>query len=180
MTKPLMPKATASWLVDNTSLTFEQIADFTGLHVFEIQVIADGAGGVGVQGLDPVTNGQLSKEEIARCEADKTASLQIQVSDVPRARHKVPRYTPLSRRADKPDAIAWLLKQYPSMTDMQIIRLVGTTKNTIGAIRDRSHWNMPNLRPRNPVELSFCSYSDLQAEIDKLSSEVSVANGEAI
>ena len=169
MTKLLMPKATAVWLIDNTGLTFEQIAEFTGLHSLEIQAIADGEVAGGMQGLDPVQNGQLTAEEIERCEADNSQFLKIAKSDIPQpvVRHKGPRYTPVSKRADKPDGIAWLLKHHPELNDAQIGRLIGTTKPTIAAIRDRSHWNSANLRPRSPVELGLCNQAELSTEIQK-------------
>ena len=169
MKKPLMPKATAVWLIDNTALNFDQIAEFTGLHLLEIQAIADGDVAGGMLGLDPVQNGQLSWEEIKRGEADKSLRLALLKSDIPEpvARKKGPRYTPLAKRADKPDAIAWLVKEYPELKDTQISRLVGTTKPTITAIRQKTHWNMSNLRPRSPIELGLCNQSELVAEIDK-------------
>jgi len=169
MTQPLMPKATAVWLVENTALTFKQIADFCGLHILEVQAIADEEVAVGMQGLDPIANGQLTKEEIARCEEDPSAKLQLVKSDIPQpsARGKGPRYTPLSKRQDKPDAIAWLLRHYPELTDAQIGRLVGTTKPTINAVRDRTHWNSPNLKPRSPVELGICKHDDLRLALEK-------------
>ncbi len=164
-----MPKATATWLVENTSLSFKQIADYTGTHEFDIQAIADGDLNVGIQGLDPVLAGQITREEITRCETNPTAQLQILQNDLPKpqVRQKGPRYTPVSKRADKPDAVAWLIKHFPDLKDLQIGRLIGTTKNTIIAIRTRSHWNIQNLRPRSPVELGFCSFQELQVEIDK-------------
>jgi len=169
MTQPLMPKATAVWLVENTALTFKQIADFCGLHILEVQAIADEEVAVGMQGLDPIANGQLTKEEIARCEEDPSAKLQLVKSDIPQpsARGKGPRYTPVAKRQDKPDAIAWLLRHYPELTDAQIGRLVGTTKPTINAVRDRSHWNSPNLKPRSPVELGICKHDDLRLALEK-------------
>lgn len=164
-----MPKATAVWLVENTALTFMQIADFCGLHILEIQAIADEEVAVGMQGLDPITNGQLTKEEIARCEADPSAKLNMVKSDIPlpSSRGKGPRYTPLSKRQDKPDAIAWLLRHYPELSDAQIGRLIGTTKPTINAVRDRTHWNSPNLKPRSPVELGLCKHDDLRFALEK-------------
>jgi hypothetical protein len=169
MTQPLMPKATAVWLVENTALTFKQIADFCGLHILEIQAIADEEVAVGMQGLDPIANGQLTKDEIAKCEADPSAKLAIVRSDIPQpsARGKGPRYTPLSKRQDKPDAIAWMLRHYPELSDAQIGRLIGTTKPTINAVRDRSHWNSPNLKPRSPVELGLCKHDDLRSALEK-------------
>lgn len=169
MAKPLMPKATAVWLVENTTLTFDQIAEFTGLHALEVQAVADEEVAIGMQGLDPVQSNQLTREEIARCEADATLRLRLLKTDMPepRARSKGPRYTPVSKRADKPDAVAWLVKHHPELTDAQISRLVGTTKPTIAAIRDKSHWNSPNLRPRSPVELGLSTFEELDNEIRK-------------
>ena len=170
MTQPLMPKATAVWLVENTALSFVQIAEFCGLHILEVQAIADEEVAVGMQGLDPIANGQLTKEEIARCEEDPSAKLALVKSDIPQpsVRGKGPRYTPLSKRQDKPDAIAWLLRHYPDLTDAQISRLIGTTKPTINAVRDRTHWNSPNLKPRSPVELGLCKHDDLRLAIEKM------------
>lgn len=169
MAELLMPKATAVWLIDNTTLEFGQIAKFTGLHELEVQAIADGEVAVGMQGLDPVQTGQLSAEEIKRCEADPTADLKMAKSDIPQPvkRHKGPRYTPVTKRADKPDGVAWLLKHHPELTDAQIGRLIGTTKPTIASIRERTHWNSSNIRPRNPVELGLCNYTDLATEMAK-------------
>ena len=167
---PLMPKATAVWLIENTSLTFEQIADFCGLHVLEVQGIADGEVAKGMQGMDPVLNGELTKDELARCEQDPEARLQGKSKSglpEPQARSKGPRYTPVSKRADKPDAIAYLLKHHPEITDARIVKLIGTTKKTIQAVRERSHPNSSNIRPRHPVELGLCSYAELEAAIEK-------------
>lgn len=168
MNAPLMPKATAVWLVDNTALSFDQVADFCGLHVLEVQAIADDEVAIGMQGLDPITNGQLTREEISRCEADTAERLKISTSDIPipEARGKGPRYTPLLKRQDKPDAVAWLLRHYPELSDAQVGRMIGTTKPTINSIRDRSHWNSPNLRPRSPVEIGLCSMEELEGNLD--------------
>jgi len=165
----LMPKATAVWLVENTTLTFQQIGAFCKLHELEVQAIADGEVAVGIVGLDPVTNGQLTREEIARCEADPTARLKAAKSDIPQpiARQKGPRYTPVSKRADKPDAIAWLLRNQPDLSDAQIGRLIGTTKPTINAVRDRSHWNSSNLQPRSLVALGLCTLQELRDAVIK-------------
>jgi hypothetical protein len=162
--QPLMPKATAVWLVENTALTFEQIADFVGLHMLEVQAIADGEVDIGMRGLDPVSTGQISPAEIERCAADPDARLSILKSDIPlsSAKQKGARYTPVSKRQDRPDAISWLLKNYPELRDAQVSRLIGTTKPTINAIRDKTHWNATNIKPRNPVGLGLCSESDLQ------------------
>ncbi len=169
MAKLLMPKATAVWLIDNTALTFEQIAAFTDLHSLEVQAIADGEVAAGMQGIDPIQGGQLTREEITRCEKDPAARLELAERDVPEpaVRHKGPRYTPVSKRADKPDGIAWLIRHHPELADAQIGRLIGTTKPTIKAVRDRTHWNSANLRPRSPVELGLCSQEELAVEIDR-------------
>ena len=169
MAKLLMPKATAVWLIDNTALSFEQIGAFCGLHELEVQAIADGEVAVGMHGIDPVQNGQLTLEEIKRCEADPLTDLKIAKSDIPQPviRHKGPRYTPVSKRADKPDGIAWLAKHHPELADAQINRLIGTTKPTVAAVRDRTHWNSANIRPRSPVELGLCTQTELAIEIDK-------------
>ncbi len=155
MILPLMPKATAVWLVDNTALTFVQIAEFTGLHPLEVQGVADGEVATGLQGANPVNAAQLTTEEIKRCEADPTARLTIADSDVPRprARTKGQRYTPVSKRHDRPAAILWLLRYHPELTDTQISKLVGTTKPTINSVRDRTHWNIQQLKPNDPVSL---------------------------
>ncbi len=160
----LMPQATAVWLVENTTLTFLQVGVFCNLHELEVQAIADGEVAVGIVGLDPIANGQLTREEIKRCEADPTARLQLAASNIPDpiARQKGPRYTPVSKRADKPDAIAWLLRNQPDLSDAQISRLIGTTKPTINAIRDRTHWNASNLQPRSPVEVGLCTHLELR------------------
>ena len=165
----LMPKATAVWLVDNTSLTFEQIGNFCSLHHLEIKAIADGEAALTIKGLDPVSNGQLSREEIEKAEADPKVSLKM--SDpkvrVPDNKHKGPRYTPVSRRQDRPNAILWLLRNHAEMKDAQIMRLVGTTKPTIESIRNRSHWNANNLQPLDPVTLGLCSQIDLDFEVER-------------
>ena len=167
MNGPLMPKATAVWLVDNTALSFEQIADFCGLHALEVQAIADDEVAIGMQGQDPIANGQVLREEINRCEHDSEARLELLTSGtpIPEARAKGPRYTPLSKRQEKPDAVAWLLRHYPELSDAQIGRMIGTTKPTINAIRDRTHWNAPNLRPRSPVEIGLCSMEELEEHL---------------
>jgi uncharacterized protein len=167
---PLMPKATAVWLVDNTSLTFEQIAEFCGLHVLEVKGIADGDVAHGIKGMDPISSGQLSRDEIAKAEEDtshrlKLAEAKVEVPEVKTKRG--PRYTPVSRRQDRPNAILWLLRNHPELKDSQIMRLVGTTKPTIIAIRDRTHWNSPGLVAQDPVTLGLCSQTDLDAEVKK-------------
>ncbi len=168
--KPLMPKATAVWLVENTSLSFEQIAEFCGLHVLEVKGIADGDVAHGIKGMDPISNGQLTREEIAAAEEDHSHPLKLAASkvDIPEVKTKPgPRYTPVSRRQDRPNAVVWLLRNHPELKDSQIMRLVGTTKPTIAAIRDRTHWNSNNLTPQDPVTLGLCSQTDLDAEVRK-------------
>ena len=179
---PLMPKATAVWLVDNTSLTFEQIAEFCGLHVLEVKGIADGDVAHGIKGMDPISSGQLSREEIAK--AEMTPSHRLKLSEpkveVPEVKTKRgPRYTPVSRRQDRPNAILWLLKNHPELKDSQIMRLVGTTKPTIIAIRERGHWNSPNLVAQDPVTLGLCSQIDLDAEVKKAASRLERERKEA-
>jgi uncharacterized protein len=169
MTAPLMPKATAVWLVENTALTFEQIADFCELHPLEIQAIADGEVANQMQGLDPVANGQTTAEEIARCQADPQLRLRLSPKALPPQmfRHKGPRYTPIAKRQDKPDAIAFLLKGHPELSDAQICKLIGTTKPTIAAVRDRTHWNSTNIKPRHPVELGLCTFAEFEAALSR-------------
>ena len=166
---PLMPKATAVWLIDNTTLTFDQVAAFTGLHPLEVKGVADGEVAVGLQGVDPVQAGQLTAEEIARCESDATARLHQAVVDtpLPQARTKGQRYTPVSKRHDRPAAILWLLRYHPEISDAQVSRLVGTTKPTIVSVRDRTHWNIQQLKPSDPVSLGLCSQRDLDEAITK-------------
>jgi hypothetical protein len=167
MALPLMPKATAVWLVENTALSFEQIADFCGLHPLEVQAIADGEVATGIVGLDPVANGQLTRAEIGRCEADQDAALKLIVTDFPqpRAKPKGARYTPVSKRQDRPDAIAWLLKHHPELSDAQLCKLIGTTKPTIQSVREKTHWNAANIKARNPVTLGLCTEADLEKAV---------------
>jgi hypothetical protein len=168
-TLPLMPKATAVWLVDNTGLSFEQIADFCGMHPLEIQGIADGEVASTIIGVNPLNNGQLTKGEIERCEEDPKARLKLAVNAQKYIKKKVKgaRYTPVARRADKPDAIAWILKYHPYMPDNQIAKLIGTTKKTIDAVRDRTHWNTQNLQAKDPVLLGLCTQTHLDDAIKK-------------
>ncbi len=169
MAQPLMPKATAVWLVENTSLTFEQIADFCDLHALEVQGIADDEVAIGIQGLDPIVRNQLTREEIDRCAEDPAARLKLAEQDLPKPlkRTKGPRYTPVAKRQDKPDGVAWLLRHHPELKNSQIGRLIGTTKNTIEAVRERTHWNSSNIRPRDPVLLGLCSQGDLNQAVEK-------------
>ena len=167
---PLMPKATAVWLVENTSLTFDQIAEFCKLHPLEVKGIADGEVATGIKGYDPISTGQLSREEIAAAEADPAHHLQLATSKVRVPEFKKPRgarYTPLSRRQDRPNAILWLLRNHGELKDAQIMRLVGTTKHTLESIRERSHWNSANLQPMDPVTLGLCSQIDLDFEVNR-------------
>lgn len=165
----LMPKATAVWLVDNTALSFDQIAYFCGLHPLEVKAIADGEAAQGIKGMDPIMTGQLSREEIAKAEKDANHRLKISEPKVrvPEAKRKGPRYTPLSKRHDRPNAIYWLVKNHPELKDPAISRLVGTTKATIDQIRERRHWNMSNLQPMDPVALGLCSQIDLDLEVSR-------------
>jgi hypothetical protein len=179
---PLMPKATAVWLVDNTSLTFEQIAEFCGLHVLEVKGIADGDVAHGIKGMDPISSGQLSREEIATAELNPQHRLKLSEPkvEVPEVKTKRgPRYTPVSRRQDRPNAILWLLKNHAELKDSQIMRLVGTTKPTIIAIRERGHWNSPNLVAQDPVTLGLCSQIDLDAEVKKAAARLERERKEA-
>ncbi len=166
----LMPKATAVWLVDNTALTFRQIAEFCQLHELEVKGIADGDVAMGIKGMDPVNAGQLSRDEIERAEKDPGHQLQLLAPkvEIPEVKTKKgPRYTPVSRRQDRPDAIAWLLRNHPEIPDSQVIKLVGTTKPTIAAIRDRTHWNSANIQPKDPVALGLCSQIELDTAVRK-------------
>ena len=168
MAPPLMPKATAVWLVENTTLTFVQIADFCSMHRLEVQAIADDEVAIGMRGLDPVANGQLTLEELERCQADAEARLVLAEPKTPvtSARPRGARYTPVSKRRDRPDAIAWLVKNYPELSDAQISKLIGTTKPTINAVRDKTHWNSSNIKPQSPVALGLCSEDVIGKAID--------------
>ncbi len=169
MAQPLMPKATAVWMVESSTLTFEQIADFCRLHVLEVQGIADDEVAIGILGMDPVTGGQMTREEIARCEGDPSARLAMREPQMPLTsnRRKGPRYTPVSKRQDRPNAIMWLLKYHPELNDPQISRLLGTTKTTIEAVRGRTHWNITNIAAQDPVLLGICKQTELEEEIQK-------------
>ena len=161
MTLPLMPKATAVWLIEKTALTFTQIADFCGMHPLEVQAIADGEVAQGIIGYDPVANSQVTQAEITRCEANPDARLAILPPVQPAKKQKGARYTPVAKRNDRPDGIAFLLRNYPQLTDVQVAKLMGTTKDTIHKVRDRSHWNSANIKPRDPVILGLCTQTDL-------------------
>lgn len=160
---PLMPHATAAWLVDNTALGFQQIAEFCGLHILEVQAMADDMTGTKYTGRDPVRAGELSMEEIEKGQADPDYALKISKGPEQVRRTKGPRYTPVSKRQDKPDGIAWLLRNHPEISDGAICKIIGTTRNTIQAIRERSHWNISEIQPKDPVTLGLCSQRELDA-----------------
>ena len=167
----LMPKATAIWLVDNTAMSFDQIAFFCHLHPLEVRAIADGESAQGIKGMDPITTGQLTRDEIARAESDPNYRPKLSEPKVriPEKKRRGPRYTPLSKRQDRPNAILWLVRNHPELKDAQISRLVGTTKSTIEQIRNRTHWNSANLQPMDPVTLGLCSQIDLDLEVQRAS-----------
>lgn len=171
---PLMPHATASWLVDNTSLSFSQIAEFCGLHILEVQAMADDLASSKYTGRDPIHSGELTHEEIERGQADPEYVLQMQKAPTSVSRTKGPRYTPVSKRQDKPDGIAWLLRNHPEISDAQIGKLIGTTRNTIAAVRDRTHWNIQNIQPKDPVTLGLCSQRELDAIVTKAAKKAGV------
>jgi hypothetical protein len=171
---PLMPKATAVWLLDNTALTFDQVAEFTRMHPLEIRAIADGDAAQGIKGMDPISTGQLTREEIEKGEADPDYRLKLGESKVTLpapAKKRGPRYTPVSRRHERPSAILWLLRNHPELKDSQIMRLVGTTKTTIASVRDRTHWNASALTPMDPVTLGLCSQIELDFEVQRAAKE---------
>ena len=171
---PLMPKATAVWLVDNTSMSFDQIAQFCHLHPLEVKAIADGDAAQGIKGLDPIQSGQLTRDQVEQAEKNPEFKLTVNDSTVglpPPKSKKGPRYTPVSRRQDRPNAILWLVRNHAELKDAQIMRLVGTTKSTIAAIRERTHWNAPNLQPMDPVTLGLCSQIDLDLEVHRAAKE---------
>jgi len=177
MAKPLMAKATAVWLVDNTTITFKQIADFVELHELEVQGIADGVVGAGVKGFDPIANNQLTQEEIDAAEASKTHKIKLKfyAAAVGEEKRRGPRYTPLSKRQDRPASIYWLVKFHPELSDAQVSKLVGTTKPTIQAIRERTHWNINNITPIDPVALGLCKQSELDAAVQKAAAKKAAA-----
>lgn len=182
MSGPLMPQATAVWLIDNTTLTFDQIGEFCSMHPLEVQALADGDIGQGIKGRDPISVGELTRDVIKSCEADSAKSLKLARLSVPRAaeRTKGPRYTPVAKRQDKPDGIAWLVRNHTELADSQIVKLIGTTKTTIGAVRDRTHWNSANIHARHPVDLGLCTYMELSAAIEKARSKMTSEEREAL
>ena len=173
MRKPLMPKATACWLIENTTLSFKQISEFVGLHALEIQAIADGEVSSGMLARNPIENGELTEDEIKKCEKNQNSSLKIKTSEIPlpKSKTKGARYTPLSKRADKPNGIYWLVKNFPEIPDSKICKIIGTTKKTVQSIKDKSYWNIQNLRAVNPNELGLCSREELQKVIEKYRQE---------
>jgi hypothetical protein len=181
MNKPIMAKATAVWLVDNTTLSFKQIADFCGLHELEVQGIADGDVAAGVKGFDPIANNQLTQDEIDAGENDPLHKLKLKFNPaaVGEEKRRGPRYTPLSKRQDRPASILWLVKFHPELTDGQISKLVGTTKPTIQSIRERTHWNIQNIQPIDPVALGLCKQSELDAAVQKAAKK-KAAEGEVM
>ncbi len=181
MSKPIMAKATAVWLVDNTTLNFKQIAEFVGMHELEVQGIADGDVAQGVKGFDPVTNNQLTQQEIDAAQADPKHALKLKFNAAAQGEEKRrgPRYTPLSKRQDRPASILWLVKFHPELSDGQISKLVGTTKPTIQAIRERTHWNISNIQPIDPVALGLCKQSELDASVQKAAAK-KLAAGEVM
>ena len=172
---PLMPHATASWLVDTTALTFEQIAEFCGLHILEVQAMADDLASSKYTGRDPVRAGELTNAEIEKGQADPAYRLKMHKAPINVNRTKGPRYTPVSKRQDKPDGIAWILRNHPEISDAAIGKLIGTTRNTISAIRDRSHWNISNITPKDPVTLGLCSQRELDAIVAKAAKKAGIA-----
>jgi len=177
---PLMPHATASWLVDTTALSFEQIAEFCGLHMLEVQAMADDLASSKYTGRDPVRAGELTMAEIEKGQADPAYRLKMHKAPVNVSRTKGPRYTPVSKRQDKPDGIAWILRHHPEISDAQIGKLIGTTRNTIAAIRDRSHWNIQNINPKDPVTLGLCSQRELDALVAKVAKKAGLTEDEAV
>jgi len=168
MTQILMPKATAVWLIDNSAMSFKQISEFCSLHILEVEAIADGDVGQGIRGADPIANGQINREEIEKAEKDPNYAMKpntFDADEIPQPKKRGPRYTPLSRRQDRPDAIAWLVRNHPEVSDPQISKLIGTTKPTIKSIRERTHWKINTIQPQDPVSLGLCSQVDLDAMV---------------
>jgi hypothetical protein len=177
---PLMPKATAVWLVDNTTLTFAQIAAFTGLHELEVEGIADGDVAQGIKGIDPVLTGQVAREELERAEKDPRYRMRLtkRVEKIaPEPKRKGPRYTPIAKRQERPAAIAWLVRYHPELPDSAIVKLVGTTKTTIAAVRDKTHWNSANIRPVDPVALGLCKQTELDEAVRKAAAKRAALEG---
>ena len=177
MSQPLMPKAVAVWLVDNTSLTFDQIAAFVEMHPLEVSGIADGEVAVGMKGRDPIAAGELTRDSIEECEKDPKKRLRLVARKaLPPQKRKAPRYTPLSKRQERPAAIAWLVRNHPELSDAQISKLVGTTKPTIQSIRDKSHWNISQIQPIDPVALGMCRQMELDEAVKKAAKKAGITN----
>lgn len=180
--QPLMPLATAVWLIDNTSLTFDQIAEFCVLHPLQVKGIADGDVAAGVRGINPITNHQLTRDEIETAEGNEEYKLKLSKpkTHVPESKKKAPRYTPVSKRQNRPDAIAWIVRNHPEISDGQIGKLLGTTKSTIVAVRDRTHWNSSNIQPQDPVGLGLCTQIALDAIVRKAAAKAAKLNPQPI
>jgi len=180
--QPLMPLATAVWLIDNTSLTFDQIAEFCVLHPLQVKGIADGDVAAGVRGIDPITNHQLTRDEIEAAEGDENYNMKLSRPKtlVPERKKKAPRYTPVSKRQNRPDAIAWIVRNHPEISDGQVGKLLGTTKSTIVAVRERTHWNSSNIQPQDPVGLGLCTQIDLDAVVRKAAAKAAKLNPQPI
>ncbi len=178
MDKPLMPKAVAVWLIDNTALTFNQIATFCGMHPLEVKGIADGEVAIGIIGLNPITTNELTAEEIQICEQDPIKNLKINKQTYSKFAKTKTKYTPIARRQDKPDAILWFLKNYPAVKDSILVKLLGTTKNTIDSVRLKTHWNMPNIKPKDPVLLGLCTQKELDNILNKIERDANLEKKE--
>ena len=174
MAQPLMPHATAAWLVENTAITFDQIAAFCGLHILEVQAIADDTAGTKLTGRDPIRSHELTQEEIDKAQSDPEHTLRLTAGPERVTRTKGPRYTPVSKRAEKPDGIAWLLRNHPELSDGQVEKLIGTTRNTINAIRDKTHWNIANITPKDPVTMGLTSQRELDAQVAKAAKKAGI------
>jgi hypothetical protein len=179
MDKPLMPKAVAVWLIDNTALTFDQIAAFCGMHPLEVKGIADGEVAVGIIGSNPITTSELTAEEIQICEQDANKRLKLNKPSYSKLAKVKTRYTPIARRQDKPDAIFWFIKNYPTVKDSILVKLLGTTKNTIDSVRLKTHWNMPNIKPKDPVLLGLCTQKELDNILQKMEKETNLEKKES-
>lgn len=178
---PLMPKATAVWLIENTALTFEQIAIFCGIHFLEIQALANQEGSINIMGFDPIASSQLSLDEITRCENDASARLMIREAVTVESvlGKKKTKYTPVSKRQDRPDAIAWLLKFHPEISEVAITKLLGTTKQMVRAVKTKTHWNTAQIKPRHPVQLGFCSNAELESAIKLFAAKLPTDDSES-
>lgn len=177
---PLMPHATATWLVDHTALSFEQISEFCGLHILEVQAMADDLASTKYTGRDPLLAGELVQEEINKAQDDPSYRMKMKAGPKQALRTKGPRYTPVSKRKDKPDGIAWILRNHPEISDAQVGKLIGTTRNTINAIRERTHWNIAEIQPKDPVTLGLCSQRELDAVVAKAAKMAGITEEEKV